>query len=179
MTRDTATGILREEHRLILRVLDAFEKLLQRDELPVAVLEDSISFFRLFTDACHHGKEEDLLFTALENEDVPGIEGPIGLLRAEHVEGRALVRRLTELLAAHRTGDAAAAREFRREARDYIEFLRAHIAKEDEGVFQLADQELRGGACSKLCDAYDALCSRRFEGRTLHDLETLAARLIA
>jgi hemerythrin-like domain-containing protein len=179
MTRDTATRILREEHRLILRVLDSFEKLLQRDELPVAALEDSISFFRLFTDACHHGKEEDLLFTALESEDVPGVAGPIGMLRAEHVEGRALVGRLAGLLAAHREGDAAAAPEFRREARDYIESLRAHIAKEDEGVFQLADEELRGVACSNLCDAYDALCSRRFEGRTLQDLETLAARLTA
>lgn len=80
----TATGVLRREHQLILSVLGAFEKILDgappppRDgqgpgategspsPVPVDDFEDCLTFFRSFTDACHHAKEEDVLFHELE-----------------------------------------------------------------------------------------------------------------
>lgn len=174
----TATELLREEHRLILRVVDAFERLLDAhdaDAPPADTLADFVVFFRLFTDACHHGKEEDVLFAAMEAQDA-GADGPIALMREEHVHGRQLVRRVDEQVARLRAGHAAG-RAVQDAARDYIDFIRAHIGKEDEGVFAVADDTIRGHACSSLCAAYETVCSGRFEGRSLQELEELAARL--
>jgi hemerythrin-like domain-containing protein len=190
MNRHSATAALREEHRLILQVVAAFERIIrlrQPATLPPDALDDieqCIIFFRLFTDACHHGKEEDVLFAALEEQDVPGVAGHIAVMRDEHVQGRLLVRRMSYALAAARADadegdDAASAYHVLADAgAAYIDFIRAHISKEDDGLFDLADEVMRGTACNAVCDAYDAVCSRRFEGRSLTELEELAARLI-
>jgi hemerythrin-like domain-containing protein len=190
MNRNSATAALRQEHRLILQVVAAFERII-RARAPATLppdavddIEQCITFFRLFTDACHHGKEEDILFAALQEQDVPGVAGHIALMRDEHVQGRLLVRRMSYALAAARAdaeeGDDAA--EAYRVLADagaaYIDFIRAHISKEDEGLFDAADSAVHGAACASLCDAYDTVCTRRFDGRSVQDLEALAQRLI-
>ena len=67
---ESATQRLREEHVWILRVADVLERLVEASEAGAAMdfeaVEDCVTFVRLFADACHHGKEEDLLFPALE-----------------------------------------------------------------------------------------------------------------
>jgi hemerythrin-like domain-containing protein len=190
MNRSTATAALREEHRLILQVVAAFERVIRpqpHQTLSPDVLDDvdqCITFFRLFTDACHHGKEEDVLFTALEEQDVPDVTGHIAMMRDEHVQGRLLVRRMTCALAAARADadegeDAATAHRVLTDAgAAYIDFIRAHISKEDGGLFDAADSAVHGAACASLCEAYDTVCTRRFDGRSVQDLEELARRLI-
>src|SRR5690606_11544597 len=162
----TATELLREEHRLILRVVDAFERVLDAhdaDAPPVDTLADFVVFFRLFTDACHHGKEEDVLFAVMEANDA-GAEGPIALMREEHVQGRQLVRRIDEQVQRLRAGSAVG-RALDDAARDYVDFIRAHIGKEDEGVFAVADDTIRGHACSSLGAAHETACSGRLVDR--------------
>lgn len=177
---DTATGALRREHQLILLVVDTLERLAERAATappPLRDLEDCVTFFRLFTDACHHGKEEDLLFAELEAQGMPREYGPIGVMLAEHRMGREFVRAMAAALARMREGDAAAWPRFETVARDYVHLLRRHIAKEDGILFEMADQLVSGSACESLCERYAEACSRRFEGRTLEDLERLAHRL--
>lgn len=177
-----ATAALREEHRLILRVVAAFEAMIEAAPTAGLDLDDVaafIAFFRLFTDACHHGKEEDLLFAALEEHGIQGADGPIAALRTEHRHGRDLVRGMTATLDRARNADAAASGALRREAAAYIDLIRAHIDREDGGVFDLADGIVDGAACSALCEAYETVCARRFEGRSLADLERTAETLIA
>lgn len=184
----TATEQLRTEHRLILRVVSAFERMLDglrpaadgsgTRDLPMDDLDRCITFFRLFTDACHHGKEEDVLFAALEEQGLPGDAGPIGALRDEHREGRAMVRAMLTALALARGGDAAALHALLERGADYIAFIRSHIGREDDGVFEMADRIVGGAACDAVCAAYETVCSRRFEGLTLQDLEAGAADLI-
>jgi hemerythrin-like domain-containing protein len=180
MNRTTATAVLRDEHRLILRVVDAFERMLavqDSADLPLDDIGECIVFFRLFTDACHHGKEEDLLFAALEDQELPGVEGPIAVMREEHVHGRALVRRLAGALDSTRADPGTGVGELCVAGTAYIDFIRAHISKEDDGLFELADDLVHGAACTSLCDAYDTVCARRFEGRSLQDLHELASGL--
>jgi hemerythrin-like domain-containing protein len=175
----TATAALRAEHRLILRVLDVFDRITATPAgaLPVADIADCIDFFRLYTDACHHGKEEDLLFTTMEEHDL-GAAGPIAAMREEHRQGRALVRAMAAALGRLQAGDALAVRELLGGAAAYSGFLRAHISREDDGLFDLADREVDGPACAALCAQYDETCGHRFEGRSVTDLEALAAGLI-
>jgi hemerythrin-like domain-containing protein len=174
---DTATGMLRAEHQLILEVASVLERLLDADSDDYDALEECVTFFRLFADACHHGKEEDLLFPALEDHGMPADSGPIAVMLYEHGIGRQFVGRMAEALPGMRAGDAAAAGEVAEGGRGFIDLIRAHIGKEDGILFQMADGIVTGPACRDLCSAYDEVCARRFEGKTLEDLESLAGSL--
>lgn len=177
-----ATAALREEHRLILRAVAAFEAMIEAAPTSGPDLDDvasCLTFFRLFTDACHHGKEEDLLFVALEEHGIPAADGPIAAMRAEHRHGRELVRRMTATLKGANNAEAVAHATLRRDAAAYIDLIRAHIDREDGGVFDLADEIVDGAACNTLCASYETVCARRFEGRSLADLERTAETLIA
>lgn len=55
--------------------------------VPVEPLEQLLNFFRVFADLCHHGKEEQYLFPALEAAGIPRESGPAGVMLAEHAEG--------------------------------------------------------------------------------------------
>lgn len=51
-------------------------------------LEGIMEFLMVFVDKCHHGKEEDFLFPALEAAGVARDGGPIGVMLHEHERGR-------------------------------------------------------------------------------------------
>jgi hemerythrin-like domain-containing protein len=180
---DTATGVLRDEHQLILGVVDVLDRTLSdthsASELDLDVIDRCISFFRLFADACHHGKEEDLLFPELVEHGMPGDAGPIAVMLSEHVQGRLFVRGMAEAMAGAGSGNEDSISALRSHAEDYINLIRAHIGKEDHILFVMADDMVVGDACRVLCDRYDVVCSRRFEGKTKGDLEAIAASLMA
>lgn len=173
------TAILRDEHRLILRVLDVLEILVDRGREGTSVpeLQACTDFFRLYTDALHHGKEEDLLFDALVQHGFPRHTGPVAMMVQEHQLGRSLVRQMIDALDTAE-GDPGAWRTFEHAARSYLQLLRQHIQKENHGLFDMADSTLDEPACRALCDAYDAVCARRFEGETVETLERLAIDLV-
>ncbi|GMQ84984.1 MAG: hemerythrin domain-containing protein [Acidimicrobiia bacterium] len=184
MTDDnTATTTLREEHQLILEVTAALTDMLGREQdgvpLDYEAVERCITFFRLFADACHHGKEEDLLFPGLEAEGMPRDTGPIAVMLHEHELGRGLVRTMAASLDGAREGDESAGDDLRGAALGFIDLIVAHIGKEDNVLFAMADGLIVGAACRDLCARYDEVCARRFEGRTLEDLEHLAAEILA
>jgi hemerythrin-like domain-containing protein len=57
---------LHNEPEGVLLSLKILEKICAIDRLPIQPVEQLLEFFRIFVDKCHHGKEEDLLFPALE-----------------------------------------------------------------------------------------------------------------
>jgi hemerythrin-like domain-containing protein len=179
---ESATERLREEHVLILRVAGVLERLAQRSELrgetDFEAFEDCIDFVRLYADACHHGKEEDLLFPALESQGMPGRAGPIAVMLEEHRQGREYARHMRNAIEPARAGDEDALRRLRNAARGYVALIRGHILKEDNVLFEMADRMVRGPACRSLCGGYDAVCARHFEGRSKVRLEQLAADLV-
>lgn len=171
------TKVLRDEHRLILRVVDALEVRLDAGA-GAPELGEYLTFFRLFTDACHHGKEEDLLFEAMAGHGFSKGEGPLAALLEEHRDGRALVRRMAAATEAVQRGEVGAEADFAAAGREYAALLHRHIEKEDGGIFDVADGALPEPACRALCEAYDATCARRFEGSTGAQLEALGERLV-
>lgn len=177
MAQCSPTEILRDEHRLILQVVEALAGIIdaEPDDDAVAKVADCVTFFRLFTDACHHGKEEDLLFGSLVDQGLPRREGPIAVMLQEHEMGRSLVRSMADGLDRMRRGETAAWSDVAEAGRSYVELLRQHINKEDHVLFNMADGLVPESECQRLCHAYDAVCARRFEDRSLHDLERLAA----
>lgn len=181
MDRQTsATATLRQEHRLILRVVDALERILDGSgpaDPPLEDLGDCVTFFRSYADACHHGKEEDLLFEELEDRGMSREGGPIAVMLHEHRLGRQFVGEMRDALRTMGRGDAEAWNRLERAGRGYIDLMRGHIGKEDGVLFEMADRMVAGPACRRLCTRYEEVCSRRFDGRTKADLETLASSL--
>ena len=179
-TPETATSRLREEHGHILAVADALASLVGAADAgrwDVDGFADCVTFIRLFADACHHGKEEDLLFPELVAAGLPREQGPIAVMLHEHQQGRALARHMAGALDAARAGDEAARATLRHAAVGYVNLIRAHIQKEDNVLFAMADQTVRGPACRSLCSAYGAVCARRFEGHTKEQLQELGERI--
>jgi hemerythrin-like domain-containing protein len=173
------TRALRDEHALILRVVDALERTLDHGREAAAARAAAgqfPTFFRLYTDALHHGKEEDLLFDAMAEEGFSKVDGPIAHMMEEHRLGRALVRQMADS-ADSLIDHPAAWRDFETAARDYVDLIRRHILKEDHGLFDTADSVLDGPACQRLCHAYEEVCARRFEGKTMQELEMLGEKL--
>lgn len=132
---------LQHEHRLIEQVAGSLVTFAESaDGLAdrAAVLEAFCTFFAEYADAHHHAKEEDILFRALLDVDLPE-KGPIALLRAEHAANREAIDRLRALGAADRFGDA----EFAALARHYCAHLWEHIDKEDSVLFPEIEVRLR------------------------------------
>jgi len=179
--RRTATGVLREEHQLILKVLDVLQRVVEKGqsgEWDVDAMEECVAFFRLFADLCHHGKEEDLLFPELEDRGMPKDSGPIAVMLFEHRQGRALVAQMAAALDGAHQGATEPLARFENAARAYIQLLRGHIHKEDNVLFNMADFMFDAGGCRRLCDQYDVVCARRFEGQTKAELERMAGNLV-
>ena len=141
-----ATQVLKTEHqaiRIMLAVLENVADRLDRGEkVDVADLESMLEFIRVFADRCHHTKEEDLLFPALEKVGFPREGGPVGVMLAEHDIGREYVRGLAAAAQRLAEGDQLACAAAARNARAYAQLLDAHIDKEDNILYLMADMHL-------------------------------------
>ena len=157
------TERLTEEHRSIelgLRVLEAIcKKLESGDEVDPEHIEEIIEFIKGFGDKCHHMKEEELLFEAMERAGVPRDRGPLGVMLAEHDKGRGFVRGMSDALANYKLGDGGVAPVIVKNARDYIALLTGHIKKEDEVLYPLADERLSEEQQQELSAEFDRIDS--------------------
>jgi hemerythrin-like domain-containing protein len=137
---EKATELLSDEHRVIERVLAVLQKLTTR---PVKNSLDcwrkALDFFSHFADQCHHFKEEQVLFPAMEEHGIPREGGPIGMMLMEHEEGRGHVRSMLAALTLAEARNEAAKDTLLENARAYLRLLREHIQKEDEILFRIAD----------------------------------------
>ncbi len=172
------TAELREEHRVIEKVLRVLDRLINpAAEFEAEALRECVEFFRLFADACHHGKEEGLLFPALERGGMPREDGPISVMLHEHTIGRRLVAAMAQALPAAGDGDVSAQAAFRQTARDYIEMLTGHIWKEDNVLFRMGERLLHGQVESDLGQDFCRFRCQAFEGQRREQLTQTADRL--
>lgn len=155
----TPTETLKHEHQVILLVLDAAEREALRIQTTGQVrrdrAQDMIEFFRNFADRCHHAKEEKLLFVKMEERGMPVQGGPIGVMLQEHAEGRRLVRATAEALPQAQEGQARALEAVSDGLSAFVRLLRAHINKEDNILYPMADQILTALDQLELAAAFD------------------------
>jgi hemerythrin-like domain-containing protein len=161
----TATEQLKAEHKGIKLMLRIIEKMCERlesgNDVDVEHLEQVHEFLRVFADKCHHAKEEELLFPALENAGVAREQGPIGVMLTEHNKARQRVKGIGEGIAQYKTGDAGAAAKIVVNARDYIRILTAHIDKEDNVLYPLADARIAKSTLDELLAKFDQIETER------------------
>jgi hemerythrin-like domain-containing protein len=156
-----ATDILKEEHRVIEQVLDCLEVMTNQanetGHLDVASGRLAIDFFRRFADGCHHYKEEQGLFPALERKGFPRQGGPTGVMLGEHEEGRHHLAAMAAALDAAEADQADAVLRFSVAARAYLDLLREHIQKEDHCLFPMSDRALSATEQEQLLDSFRAV----------------------
>ncbi|MEN6497486.1 MAG: hemerythrin domain-containing protein [Thermoguttaceae bacterium] len=138
------TEILSSEHRVIEQVLKSLTKMVDQAEaagrLDREPAQDAVTFFRMFADRCHHGKEEVHLFPAMEAKGFSPDCGPTAVMRYEHEQGRTHIAAMDAAIDAAATGDRQALEQFSQHARAYVAMLEEHIRKEDHCLFAMADQ---------------------------------------
>jgi hemerythrin-like domain-containing protein len=131
----TAIHSLRAEHETILVVMDRLEDSARRapdGEIPAEYARAALDFIRIYVDGSHHAKEEGALFIAM-GED-PLLAGLADALTFDHDEGRMLVAAIEGALVEERsvTGPVLA----------YAAFIRNHIRRENEMVFDAVEKVL-------------------------------------
>jgi len=155
----TPTEQLRREHEAIKLALSVLEKLCERlgsgGEVNPQHFGQLLEFIQVFADQCHHGKEEQILFPALEAAGIPKAGGPLGVMWTEHEQGRALVRQLAGAWQKCCSGDRSAAAVVIASAQDYSALLNAHIFKENNVLFPMAEARLPADAERRLLEQFE------------------------
>lgn len=177
-----AIAILEHEHEAILFGIAMLERVSERaaagDEAARKDAPELVRFLNGFADACHHGKEEGILFPAMERAGILGEGGPIGVMLEEHAQGRAYVRGMADALAVNDFGPA-----FGAQVSGYASLLRSHIAKENGILFPMGAKALGPDRLESMgaeFDAFEATVMGRGEHEKLHALlEAFAERYSA
>ena len=147
-----ATEALRNEHESILSVLDIAEDVMKSSHPAEDKLKfgnEFVYFLSIFTDRCHHGKEEGHLFPMMVFKGVPEKDGPIGVMLQEHVTGRALVKTMREDV------EAKALVRLIEHVAEYSGFIRNHIAKENNVLFPMADKILSDNDQNEMAENFE------------------------
>ena len=143
-----STRSLRKDHKLIekvLQALDATIKLLKDGkQIPEEILSPTLDFTQNFTDVCHHGKEEEALFPALEKAGMPTNMGPIHMMLLDHKRTKEIAEHIG--LASKKyleNGDSAYLIET---LELYVQHVTEHLWKENNRLFMMADVRLNYAA---------------------------------
>lgn len=133
-------GPLMTEHRLIERMIRIMEALLldieAEEKVDPVQVEKSIHFIRAYADRCHHGKEEDILFRALDGKTIsPELRRIADELVEDHKLGRKITMSLLEANERYKKGDKAALSAIADGFGSLVEFYPRHIEKEDKHFF--------------------------------------------
>jgi len=159
------TDVLKQEHegiKVALKVLDRICADLEvGKQASIGHLEQLLEFIRVFADSCHHGKEEDVLFPALEKAGLPSAGGPVQVMLLEHSMGRNYVRQLGDAIAEYKKGNRAASIRIVENGRGYINLLSAHIMKENNILFPMAEVRLPEEEKRRVMRAFEQIETER------------------
>lgn len=167
-----ANDELMAEHRVIERVIAVLEtasnQLEQGGDVRPGLFIEATDFIKGFADGCHHKKEEGVLFPAMVAHGVPVQGGPVGVMLAEHEQGRAITQALRAAAQRLESSDATASPEVIANARAYSQLLRQHIMKEDRILFPMADQLLPPAEQDRVAEGFEHI-EHEETGEGLHE----------
>jgi hemerythrin-like domain-containing protein len=167
-----ATEELKTEHVHILKMLTVLEAICARLESGVAAphehLDLSLDFIRGFADRCHHAKEEEALFPAMERAGIPREGGPLGVMLHEHSMAREFTREFEEGISLYKRNDGSGAARILKYARAYADLLNQHIYREDNVLYVMADRRFSSEEQERLCGEFDRIERDRI-GKGMHE----------
>ncbi len=132
-------ALLMIEHRQIERMVPVLRDEARKARLGSADperIDALVDFIRSYADKCHHGKEEDILFRALQGKPVPeSVRSTMGRLVEDHKVSRDRVRAVAEANRRYRLGDEGALTAMAESLEFLAELYPGHIAIEDRSFF--------------------------------------------
>lgn len=167
-----STADLRAEHLGVTRMLDIMESMADRARRGEGVdsddLEQTLEFLRVFVDKCHHTKEEELLFPAIRAANITFAEDVVEGLLADHAQGRVTVARIDSVALRLEEADESGNADLAEAMSAYSALLRAHIRREEDSCFDVADRELPAAVQTELAEGYDRI-ERDVVGGGVHE----------
>lgn len=134
-----ATHNLENDHVYILKLTEVMEKMAERTVIDPVYVEEVIDLIRNYADGLHHAKEENLLFPLMVKKGFSIETGPVGVMLAEHVQGREYVKKMAEGVNILKQGDFSATSQIREAMMGYAVLLQNHIGKENNVLFRMAE----------------------------------------
>lgn len=174
----TATRNLENDHVYILRLIDLMEKMVINCTTEYKHMEMVVQLIKNYADGFHHAKEEQLLFPLLVKKGFSNEHGPVSVMLHEHVEGRQFVKKMSDGLVIYNSGDTSALPIIYENMQGYIDLLRAHIGKENNVLFVMANKALSDNDQAELLDKFITIEKNYEHGRVdefILDIEGLEA----
>lgn len=154
----TAINELKAEHQAVLLTIRILDQITSRLDSGQAVdirhLDQILEFLKVFVDKCHHGKEEKVLFPAMEEAGIPRQGGPIGVMFYEHEQGRSFVQGLRSGVEDYRVGKDDAIAKINENAQKYGQLLTAHIDKENNVLYVMAERVLSADKMAEMAKSF-------------------------
>lgn len=144
-----AVEIMMEEHRNIRRMLVKMKKIANDMSLYQSEdMKDIVEFCHGYADEHHHMKEEKILFPEMLKCNYELFEGMINhVMLVEHDNGREHVRNMAALVNDYEEHkDERYLERLSFEMKAYCEVLKEHTEKEDECLYQFAENALSDNA---------------------------------
>ncbi len=149
---------LKNEHEAVLltiRILDQITTRLKSGQtVEIKHLDQILEFLTIFVDKCHHGKEEKVLFPAMEEAGIPREGGPISTMLYEHEQGRSFVQGLRRGVEGYRVGKEHSVTEIIENAQKYGLLLSSHIDKENNVLYVMAERVLSVDKLTEMENAF-------------------------
>lgn len=140
-----STASLRQDHELIEKAIKAMESTIQLlsdgKQIPESILLPVIDFSKNFTDVCHHSKEENSLFPALERSGMPRNMGPIAMMLLDHKRSREIATRMEESTKEYLLTSNPA--KLVSDMKQYVQHVTEHLWKENNRLFIMAESRLQ------------------------------------
>ena len=179
------TGVDRlfDEHPVIMCVVDALSAFV--DELEANAdenrdkLAQMMTFFREYADLFHHEKEESILLPALVHGGLRWDNGVIAEIRKEHEVERTMLQSLRHSSLQSSAWSLVEKQRVIDVCRRFADFMRQHIAKENETLRPLVDERLDANGRAELdanLDRFDARLAATGELQILTDLAASLGR---
>lgn len=134
-----------------------------------------VTFLSTYADRLHHGKEEDILFKAMNQVGFSDEEGPVAAMLVEHDQGRRYIDVMRAAAGQDGDWDDGDREQIFQAGMSYAQLLTEHIMKEDEVLYPMSRQALPAPAMEAVdagCAAFDAEQKAEFQR-----MEALAAEL--
>ncbi|TAK24446.1 MAG: cation-binding protein [Nitrosarchaeum sp.] len=140
-----STASLRRDHDLIEKVIKAMESTIQLlndgKQIPESILLPVIDFSKNFTDVCHHSKEENSLFPALEQAGMPRNMGPIAMMLIDHERSREIGKEMENSAKDYISSGNSI--KLISDMQQYVEHITEHLWKENNRLFMMAEARLQ------------------------------------
>ena len=177
-----ALRIIRDEHRSIAAILHGMDYLVSkmrvgRAKIDPRVFRAMIYYLDTFSERVHHPKEDRYLFSAMRNHGAEA-QAVVADLEREHATSGDALRRLEQCLVRYEEGGDKEFPAFARAVDQYVQESHAHMRKEEDIAFPMAERLLEPADWRAIDHAFEEHSDPLAGLRETRDFDKLFDRIV-